>query len=141
MAIIWRNGMSVGNDLIDHDHQFLINFINTIELILQNPNEKKLLLEAFEQFQKYAEGHFKREESIQRKIEYPSSLHHKGLHSNLNQELSTLIKKIVNSKDAEELKKQAPEIVEFLKHWLINHVLNEDLKLRPYLEKHPRGYS
>jgi len=141
MAIIWRSGMSVSNDIIDYDHQFLINLINTIELILQTPEEKDLLLEAFSQFHNYAKGHFQREESIQRNIQYPNSLHHRGLHSTLLSELNELKQKIIETKTTDEIEKKAPEIVEFLKRWLVNHVLNEDLLLKPYLEKHPRGFS
>ena len=141
MAIIWRSGMSVNNDIIDYDHQFLINLINTIELVLQTPEEKELLLEAFEQFRSYAEGHFKREESIQRNIEYPNSIQHRGSHASLMTQLNELKQQIIDTKSTDEIVKKAPEIVEFLKHWLIDHVLKEDLLLKPYLEKHPRGFS
>ncbi len=94
MAIIWRKGMSVGNDIIDHDHHFMINFINTVELVLQNPEEKEMLLEVLDQLHDYSINHFRREESIQRKIEYPQSLSHKNAHSTLLKELEKLKKEI-----------------------------------------------
>lgn len=141
MAIIWRKGMSVGNDIIDHDHHFMINFINTVELVLQNPEEREMLLEVFDQLHDYSINHFRREESIQRKIEYPQSLHHKNSHSVLLKELETLKKEIEATKTAEEISLRSSDIVDFLRNWLINHVLKEDIKLRPFLEKHPRAFS
>jgi len=140
MAIIWRKGMSVSNDVIDHDHFFMINFLNTIELAFQSPEEKDILIEVFEQLHEYALGHFMREESIQRKIEYPQSLKHKNCHKNLLNELEAKIKQIKELKSTEEIIKFAPEILSFLHDWLISHVLNEDLKLKPFLEKHPKAF-
>lgn len=141
MAIIWRKAMSVGNDLIDHDHHFMINFVNTIELVLQNPEERDMLLEVLDQLHEYSINHFRREESIQRKIEYPKSLHHKNAHASLLKELETIQKEIEKIETSDEIAKRAPEIIDFLRNWLINHVLNEDMQLKPFLEKLPRAFS
>lgn len=141
MAIIWRKGMSVSNDVIDHDHYFMINFLNTIELVLQTPNEREMLKEVLNQLHEYAVNHFRREESIQRKIEYPQSLHHKNSHSSLLKELEDLQNEINENDKSEEISKNAPHINEFLRGWLINHILKEDKQLKPYLEQHPRGLS
>ena len=90
MPIIWKKAMSVGNDLIDHDHHFMVNFLNTIELLLQSPNHKEMLIEAFNQLYEYSVNHFRREESLQRKIEYPRSIQHKNEHKNLLKDLDNL---------------------------------------------------
>jgi len=141
MAIIWRKHMSVHNDLIDHDHHFMVNFINTIELVLQNPNEKEMLLEVFDQLYEYAVNHFRREESLQRKIEYPQSIQHKNSHSSLLKQLKSLYKEIDETNSPEGISEKALEITAFLRSWLLNHVFNEDMLLRPYLEKHARALS
>lgn len=141
MAIIWRKGMSVGNDIIDHDHHFMINFINTIELVLQKPEEKEMLLAVIEQLREYASNHFRREEAIQRRIQYPQSIHHKKEHSLLLKEIENLIIEIKATKSAEEIAKRSTDIIDILRNWLINHVLKEDMKLKPYLEILPRAFS
>ena len=141
MAIIWRKGMSVSNDLIDHDHHFMVNFVNTIELVLQKPDQKEMLLEVFDQLYEYAVNHFRREESIQRKIEYPMSLQHKNFHSSLLKELETLKNEVIEMQTEEEISNKAHEITDFLRNWLINHVFNEDMLLKPYLEKHARALT
>jgi hemerythrin len=141
MAIIWRKAMSVANDLIDHDHHFMVNFVNTVELILQNPEEKEMLIEVLDQLHEYSVNHFRREESIQRKIQYPQSLHHKNTHSTLMSDLEKLQDEIKNTKSTEEISKRSDEIIAFLRNWLINHVINEDMKLKPFLEKLPKGFS
>ncbi len=141
MAIIWRKGMSVGNDIIDHDHHFMINFINTIELVLQKPEEKEMLLAVIEQLREYASNHFRREESIQRRIQYPQSIHHKNEHTQLMKDIDSLIIEIESTKSAEEIANRSEGIIGVLRDWLINHVLKEDMKLKPYLEILPRAFS
>ncbi len=141
MALIWRKEMSVGNDNIDHDHKYLILYVNTVELCLQNPEQREQLHDAFAQLYEYAEKHFSREESIQRKIDYPDRLNHRHIHNNLLKELREVELKVSNAKNAEEIEKIAPELTQFLRSWLIDHVFNEDMLLKPYLRKHPRAFS
>lgn len=141
MAIIWTKAMSVGNGIIDHDHQFMIGIVNTIELILQAPTDIKNLPPVFELLLDYSKKHFRNEESIQRKIEYPQSIKHRTAHSNLLTELVSLMKDIEKHSSSEDLTKESERIVLFLRNWLINHVLKEDLLLKPYLEKLPYSYS
>lgn len=140
MAIIWRNSMSVGNDLIDHDHHFLMNYINTIELLLQNPEEHDKLLEVFKQIREYLNKHFRTEESILRKIEYPQSVQHKRMHNKLYKELDELEKELLKANSPEQIEKKSQDIKSFFWNWLINHVLTEDLLLKSHLEKLPRGF-
>ncbi len=141
MALIWRKEMSVGNDNIDYDHKYLILYVNTVELCLQTPEQKEQLYDAFEQLYEYAEKHFSREESIQRKIGYPDRLNHRHIHNTLLKELREVELKVSRAKDSEEVKRIAPELTQFLRSWLIDHVFNEDMLLKPYLRKHPRAFS
>ena len=58
MPIVWRKAMSVGNDLIDHDHHFMVNFLNTIELLLQKPDQKEIQrIGKFQRSQSRFDGH------------------------------------------------------------------------------------
>ena len=139
MAIIFTKNLSVSNDTIDHDHHFIINFINTIELLLKKKEESKYLIVVLDQLYEFTEQHFRREEVIQRKIEYPKSIKHRGEHSNLLSELRNLGEEFKNAKSDEEIHSRTDDIVVFLRNWIINHVINEDLLLKPYLEKHPKS--
>lgn len=141
MALIWKKEMSVGNDNIDYDHKYLLLYVNTVELCLQTPDQKEQLFEAFDQLYEYAEKHFSREESIQRKIGYPDSLKHRHIHNSLLKELKEVELKISRIKSEEEVKKLAPELTKFLRSWLVDHVFNEDMLLKPYLRKHPKAFS
>ena len=141
MALIWRNTMSVGNDTIDHDHRYLVCYLNTVELALQNPEEKEILLSSLTELYNYAYKHFLREEIIQQKISYPDINKHKIEHKQLLEELLDLKNNMKMKYDTKEINHSYDEIVSFLRHWLIDHVLNTDMLLKPYLLKYPKYLS
>ena len=141
MALIWRETMSVGNDTIDHDHRYLVCYLNTVELALQNPEEREVVLLSLTQLYNYAYEHFMKEEIIQQKISYPDINSHRIEHKKLLEELMELKNNIKQKYANEDIKKQYNEIVTFLRHWLIDHVLNTDMLLKPYLSKHPKYLS
>ena len=138
MALIWRDSMSVSNDSIDHDHRYLVCYLNTVELALQNPKEKEVLFTSLTQLYNYAYEHFMREEIIQQKISYPDINSHRLEHKKLLEELMELKNKMKQDYNTEEIEKRYDEIVSFLRHWLVDHVLNTDMLLKPYLSKHPK---
>ncbi len=141
MAFLWRKIMSVGNDVIDHGHRHLIGIVNTIELLLQKPEDNELVLEALNQLQEASIRQFRLEERIQGKISYPKILQHRREHKNLLKQLDNEINKILQFRTAEEVKEHAPDLILFLRNWVVDHVIHEDMLLKPYLAKYPRGFS
>ncbi len=141
VAFLWRKIMSVGNDKIDQGHRHLICYINTIELVLQNPKEKDLIIEALEQLQTTTVKNFRAEEAIQRKIGYPHTLHHRREHEKLLRQLNDVIKKIDYCRNPDEITNCAPDLVIFLRNWIVDHVLHEDMLVRPFLARYPKAYS
>ncbi len=141
MALIWRDAMSVGNNIIDADHRYLICYVNTVELALQNPEEKEILLSAMSQLYDYAYEHFMREERIQQRISYPDFNKHRQEHKELLEQLVALRNKINRDYSNEDISAQYSEIVSFLRHWLIDHVLNTDRLLIPYLSKFTKNFA
>ena len=133
--------MSVGNDLIDGDHRYLICLINTVELALREPEQKQPIMDAMAQLLEYTREHFSKEERIQLKIQYPKYAGHKMRHQSLTESLQQLIAKIDAVDDAETLEKRAPDLIQFLRDWLLQHVLQEDLMMASYLRVHPRNLS
>ena len=142
MPIVWRDQMSVSNQLIDMDHRLLICKINVIELALQVPGEDMgNLKSALDQLEVYTVEHFEREERLQKAVDYPSSGEHKNLHKSLVDRLREIKTQILQDNDASRLKSEASRITELLRDWLLVHVLKEDMKLKPYLAKYPANFS
>ncbi len=141
MTLIWRESMSVNNDQIDNDHRYMVCFLNTVELALQEPEKMDVILQALTQLYNYAYEHFMREELIQKKISYPDYDMHRKEHKELLEDFLKLKIKIENQYTKEEIKEKYDEIVKFLRHWLIDHVLKTDMKLKPFLLQYKKNLS
>ena len=139
MAILWRDSMSVGNDLSDRDHRYLLCYINTIELALQTPEEKDILDGAMKQLYEYALGHFQREEMIQSKISYPGLQKHRIEHKELLKQLNEIKTSIEKNNDPKDLIERSSDTINFLRHWLLDHVLQKDKQLQPFLSDYPKS--
>lgn len=148
MAIVWREQMSVGNDIIDRDHKYLICLMNSIELALKHDDTLELLPVFTGQLVSYTEEHFAREEDIQKKAQYPLANEHKREHANLIQklgELSHIVEDFIDKKtkdelDLEEETELNQKILALARQWILEHVIKEDKRMEHYLRKLPQNF-
>lgn len=142
MPIVWREQMSIGNHMIDMDHRLLICKINTIELALLAPGEEMVNLSmALDDLLEYTEVHFKREEKLQMAMSYPKYDDHKFQHQQLVNRLKEIKEQILGINGPSQLSEKAPKLTKLLRDWLMDHVLTEDMKLKPYCAKYPINYA
>ena len=83
MPIVWREQISVGNNVIDQDHKYLICLINSVELALKHEDTMEYLPTFVQQLVAYTRDHFTREEAIQKKALYPLIKEHKREHEEI----------------------------------------------------------
>ena len=131
MGLEWREQLSVGNDVIDSDHKYLIGIINMAEQSLGIMN-RELLMSAINNLSQYSKKHFAAEEKIARAVGFTNV-------SRLHQSHEALLEKLEQIK-LELGKEWSPGSVDhftaLLREWLINHVIKEDLQMKPFLAKH-----
>ena len=130
MGLEWRDQLSVGNDLIDSDHKYLIEIINQAELGLSAKHLSKLTT-ALDSLTRYSKTHFVREEAIAIAVGYPRA-------AELNVSHESLLTKLDQAREelGEEWSDVAGEkLGVFLREWLVNHVIREDMLMKPYLKK------
>ncbi len=137
MPLQWREQMSVNNLIIDQDHRYLLCLINTVELSLRHPESGDHLRIALEQLSQYAREHFDREERIQYAIKYSHYVEHKLAHQRLMERLVVLTERILTERDDGTLSSDPEELTQLLRDWLLDHVLKEDMKMKPHLSLHP----
>jgi hemerythrin len=136
MPILWRNEMSVGNDLIDQDHRYLLCLFNSIELILSDKGLQEHLPFYLDQLLDYTKFHFDREEKIQLKSGYSGYFEHKMKHQQILQGLEEL--KAVLKKGKPDLKQ---DVLALIREWIVDHLVKVDKELTPHLSKLPRNYQ
>jgi hemerythrin len=142
----WREALSVHNDAIDRDHRWLIELVDRIQsLILKHASLARLTL-ALDELARYTEEHFAREELIQQAAGYPHLGEHHRSHEKLKRQLQDLTGRIL-AQPVERTTLDALDddtrraLLALLRSWLIDHIIKEDLQLRPWLERFPRDWN
>ena len=133
MSLVWREQLSVANDVIDSDHRYLIDIINRVEQSLATRNRKDLSV-ALDSLSKYAKEHFAREEKIADAAGYEQVPHLSEAHKVLITELDQA-KAEFSQMGQDWSAEVADRFVKLLRSWLIDHVVKEDLLMKPVLQK------
>ncbi len=127
MPIEWRDKMSVGDAMVDDDHRNLIRLINQYEDAIGR-RDARLLRQTFRGLSDYAEAHFEREEKLMEAVYFPMRRTHGDIHKNLMRQVTDFHFQIVGGERI-----SVAEASRFLHDWFVNHVLQEDMKLRDHL--------
>ncbi len=130
MSLQWREKMSVGNDLIDDDHRSLIDTINQAEESWKTKNRANLMV-VLDRLSEYSMLHFSREESVAIAAGYPGTAQLHEAHDELVKKLDQFKKEI----GEEWTVSSGQKFNAFLRDWLIGHVIQEDMLMKPFLEK------
>ncbi len=131
MTLQWRKQLSIGNDLIDDDHKYLIAIINQAEHSWKAKNRVGLTA-VLDSLSQYSKAHFLKEESIAIAVDYPDASRLHESHEELIKRLDQVTQEIGEAWTSS----WGENFTEFLRDWLINHVIKEDMQLKPYLTKH-----
>lgn len=141
MALSWSEELSVGNALIDAEHQNLIVKVNELMLAI-NTKEHTAFQVAFERLEYYVHMHFANEEKIALAINFPFSqnnMEHKYFLNALSRIKETVASMSSRSggwaEDAEE------HYSVFLHDWFANHIAKEDMLMKPALQAYPYDFN
>lgn len=133
MKLLWREELSVGNNVIDTDHKYLIEIINMVQQSLE-AKDKSELKRLLDDLSSYALVHFDREEKIANAAGYAQARQLGLSHQSLIKQLDQVKAEIAGMGQGWSAE-VARHFTTFLRDWLINHVVNEDCLMKPLLEK------
>jgi hemerythrin len=144
MTITWRSQMSVDGGIIDHDHQVLIGIINEFIEGAAGTLTHAQLDAVLLKLGSYAATHFHREETLQLAIRYPYGEAHKREHETLVRDLGERRLRLAGADGRVDLAPVQRDIADFLRHWLVDHIIGSDLRMRPHaaaLRQASRGFG
>ncbi len=126
-----------GNEMIDAQHQELIDKINKLLDSCEIGNDKLAAIKTLDYLAEYTDFHFTAEEKLQEEIEYPGIKEHKAEHEKLRRvvdELHEMLEEEEGPTDAfvEQVNKNVIE-------WLYTHIKGFDRSVAEY--KNMRGSS
>ena len=121
--IEWSDDLSVGNDLLDGQHKTLIEMINTLD----NPSlSEEELGEIIFGLLEYAATHFRDEEKFFVNAAPEIVQDHFQSHTVF---ISTAYKYVQRFQRGEAQALRQP-VYDFLKHWLVDHIMVEDMQYK-----------
>lgn len=139
MGLVWREQLSVGNGVIDADHKHLIGIINRVEHCLTSKDRGEFE-GALDDLSQYASVHFDREEKIAAAAGYTKVPHLSDSHRALLQNLEQ-VRGEIDAMGSNWSPEAITHITGFLRDWLLDHVIKEDLLMRPILLKYSPSFD
>jgi hemerythrin-like metal-binding protein len=132
----WKKEFDVGNEQIDAHHKRIIGLTGKLYEAVKIGQEIVVVEEILESLTKYAHTHFTAEEQLFVPTAYPDSKMHMALHQEFCAKLERL-KEFIHKKDT----LTGLELMEFLTSWFVNHILQIDKQMVPYLHTTPSPAS
>lgn len=119
MAIAWTNDLNTGIDVIDRQHQRIVDYINNLE-IAHAQQDLAMIGQVLDDLVDYTLSHFAFEESLQEEAEYKYCKPHKKVHELFVRRVNEYMERFKLGDDV------TAEIHKMLSNWLINHIKRDD---------------
>ncbi len=129
----WSPNLSIGVEALDADHQELIDLLNALDAEVGRSAGHGAITRMLDNLIARTEAHFRHEEQLMDREHYPEAAHHKLVHQALMEEIRAFRQDHMAGTDI------GPEIAEFIKRWLISHIMESDKHLGGYLEGRGAG--
>lgn len=125
--------MSVGEQTIDADHKHLIDLINVFETAISGHIDHKKVARVLLGLVEYTGQHFAREEQVQLAIRYPFHDSHRRSHRDVLKQLSAIVHDYTLAPEGPGRDAMIRQLSGFLKEWLVDHIIQSDLRMKPYV--------
>ncbi|MGD8260783.1 MAG: bacteriohemerythrin [Desulfobacterales bacterium] len=124
----WREEYNTHIGEMDEHHQELFQTANKLYEEINSGRNKLVLEDTLNFLIHYTEEHFTKEEKLMEDFDFPEYDVHAKHHARLIGEVQELKAKYAGGEIRMDM-----SIVNFLKDWIVNHILTEDRKYGPYL--------
>ena len=132
---VWTKELAIGIPFVDADHQVLVSLLNLVETCIDAREETFVLGSLLNALAEYTEHHFSREEKLQQVCGYAGLQEHKTIHRRLACEVNAIGRRF----ETDPLSVEAEEVREFLRNWLVEHILGHDFAYRQACVGHEQG--
>ena len=117
--IEWSDEYELGIDVIDAQHQRIVDYINRLVDLGDNADRRKIA-EILDNLIDYTFSHFAFEESLMEEAGYEFIYVHQNTHEAFTRRLQELYERFKNGEDV------GLELGEMLQTWLFDHILSDD---------------
>ena len=128
--LVWGKVLSVAVDEIDEDHRKLVNTFNVLDHSVAEGESREYLAAVLNELINCAVWHFSHEERLMLKYGYEEIGEHRAEHGELIASIKKMQQEILQSG-----KPVSDANIEFIEHWLAEHILTTDMRLGSFLSQ------
>jgi hemerythrin-like metal-binding protein len=126
----WTPAISVGDKIIDTQHQKLLGEVNTLLSYIVAERDDQMISDAVAFLDRYISDHLSYEEKYMEEHNYPDIEAHKKLHKDFIEHYKFFHKQLDAGVSRETL---ATEIEQYIGNWWLDHIGKEDHKYAIYI--------
>lgn len=123
----WNESFSVGVDEIDAQHRKLVEMLGNLLEEMKSGRGKAVMAKTIEEMLDYAKEHFATEDKYMKLYKYPESNSHRREHEKFVETARSFYESYLNGSLT------AIDLMNFLKNWLVEHILGSDKKLGKFV--------
>ncbi len=139
--IEWHAGLETELQMIDREHQDLVELLNRLIDLLTGGASHEQWLPLLDELVQHVADHFAHEEKVMENVGYPGTLEHRTHHRQLLQEVGQFRDQLTADGEIRD----TLATVRFLKFWVLKHVVQEDMKIKQHvyrgLLRQPNGHG
>lgn len=120
-AIAWNDEFTVGVPSIDDQHRHLFEVVNTLDEAIEKHRGQRVMDEVLRELVGYTQEHFAFEEKLMAEAGYPDLAAHQAKHRQIIQKIERFEYELNI-----EGHRISREVRDFLQHWLMTHIAEED---------------
>ncbi len=117
----WSPDLSVGIDFMDADHRRLMELVTELHDLVEAGQAQTAAMEKLDELVDFTQQHFRLEERLMEENDYDGFEQHRQGHELLLQDVADLRQHLEAEGQSAE-----PEVMIFLKDWLIRHIHDSD---------------
>ncbi len=126
----WNDAYSVEVAEIDAQHKHLVGLINGLHEVMKRGSNQKEIEGLLQDLVAYTDFHFKAEEKLMARANYPDLAAHVAKHAAMKQEVQRLLGAAQSGGASVSITMMA-----FLKNWLSRHIEGTDKQYVPAMRK------
>jgi hemerythrin len=125
----WNPEYSVGIASIDTQHKVLFLIGRDLYIAMSSRQGKEAIGGLLDRLVRYTKSHFAYEESLLEKSDYPAIRSHQMKHDAFTDRIVQFQADYADANIG-----LTPELLEFLRDWLVTHIQKEDVAYTPFLK-------
>jgi len=117
----WTSELATGVKIIDDQHRKLVDMINQLYGAMKSGQSRSVMEKILDGLAEYTVYHFGTEEKYFDQFKYSETVQHKRLHEDLKSQVVAVIGKFKSGQADVSM-----DLMNFLKDWLVNHIIKTD---------------